>query len=186
MKRMSIVLSIVSMLFIGCQSSTPYKSAMREGHKFGFKNKKVSDGLYRVTFKGNEHTTRAQAETYMTYRAAELAKNQGYKYFEFVKRTDKKVLDFDANYAASSFDYPYVNGWSTIGQYRYPYYTSGFSWSYNPQLISVDTNERYTAIGYVRMHKKSENSSQDLLRADQVIVALQDNMKFHGNKRNVH
>ncbi len=74
-------------LLIGCLgsgcSSTPYQRDDTEG---GYVESKISEDIYRVTFRGNKHTLRRKIENYLGYRCAELTIEQGYDSFAFTER----------------------------------------------------------------------------------------------------
>jgi hypothetical protein len=90
MKRFAI--AVVASLALGlaaCQTApTPYQPLGTPGATLagGFTDQRLDDTHFRVTFKGNYLTSRDQVETYLLYRAADLAQSQGFDWFEMVSR----------------------------------------------------------------------------------------------------
>lgn len=88
-KMKKIVILLVSLIL--CYCSTPYQ---KSGLMGGFSEKKLEDGTYEVSFKGNGYTSKETVVKYMLYRCAELTDGEGYKYFEILsenKNTDSKT-----------------------------------------------------------------------------------------------
>jgi hypothetical protein len=71
-----------------CETQTPYQplEASAVGPSGGYSEARVDDNRWRVSFRGNEATSRDVVETDMLYRAAELTLAQGYDWFEGVQR----------------------------------------------------------------------------------------------------
>lgn len=69
----------------GCATRpTPYQP-MLEG--YGYSEQQLESNRYRVTFVGNEATSRSAVENYLTYRAAEITLQHGYDYFVVVEQS---------------------------------------------------------------------------------------------------
>ncbi|MFQ6613143.1 MAG: hypothetical protein ACE5D2_08615 [Fidelibacterota bacterium] len=58
--------------------ATPYRP---KGLLGGYSDKQVAEGVFEVRFEGNQHTSAQKVQTYLLYRSAELALEQGYPYF---------------------------------------------------------------------------------------------------------
>jgi hypothetical protein len=68
-----------------CATATPYQPLARgNAVTGGFTDERLDDTHFRVTFKGNDMTSRMRVENYLLYRAAELTADQGYDWFEMV------------------------------------------------------------------------------------------------------
>ncbi len=91
MKQVMIVVCVL--VLAGC--ATAYKPA---GWGGGYSDMKLQDDLYKVSFGGNAYTSKGKVENYALLRSAELALENGYKYFIIVKN--------DASIATSSFTTP--------------------------------------------------------------------------------
>jgi len=64
------------MLFSGC--ATPYQ---KSGLLGGYNDMKLQDNIYKVTFNGNDCISKSKVQDYALLRAAELTKEEGYRYF---------------------------------------------------------------------------------------------------------
>ena len=72
-----------------CVTATPYQPYRAEvagGIHGGFSEQRVAPDRYRVRFHGNELTSRDRVEGYLLYRAAELAIQNGYDWFQIIDR----------------------------------------------------------------------------------------------------
>jgi hypothetical protein len=70
------------------------------GFTGGYTETKMDEGLYRVTFNGNGHTTRNMVWRYWIYRCAELTTQMGYSHFILLRPDDpipKPVASADLN-----------------------------------------------------------------------------------------
>ena len=90
MRRVPIALAAALALSLGlaaCETATPYQP-LAAGAKVsgGFTDQRLDDNHFRVTFRGNDMTSREQVETYLLYRAAEVTVNNGFDWFEMVER----------------------------------------------------------------------------------------------------
>jgi hypothetical protein len=88
-----LITTLISMALIGCISPTPYQDAKTSFPKWGYADKKIEDGIYRVTFIGNPQTPLVDAYVYTLYRSAEIAQTNKASYFEVLQGfVDKNVL----------------------------------------------------------------------------------------------
>jgi hypothetical protein len=80
------------LLLAGCATATPYQPIGTEGARGGFAELRIAPNRYRVTFAGNNLTSRQRVETYLLYRAAELTLEQRFDCFTIEDRaTDRNV-----------------------------------------------------------------------------------------------
>jgi hypothetical protein len=89
MKRTAIVVAalLAPLLLFGCTTPTPYQPlAAGTGVSGGYSDQVLDDTHFQVSFSGNDMTPRAQVETYLLYRAAELTTAKGFDWFEMVER----------------------------------------------------------------------------------------------------
>lgn len=71
----------------GCETATPYQPLEKgSATSGGFTDQRLDADHFRVTFRGNDLTSRETVETYLLYRAAELTVSQGFDWFETVDR----------------------------------------------------------------------------------------------------
>lgn len=70
---------------------TPYKAA-KSASEYGFSSVQLAEGQYRVMFKATQATDAASVQEYTLYRAAEIAKAQGYSWLTITKTdVDRKT-----------------------------------------------------------------------------------------------
>jgi len=168
MKRWVLTAAAVVALAGGlaaCVTPTPYQplqaGAMPTG---GYSETHIEDDRWRVSFKGNDETSRGVVETYMLYRAAELTLAQGYDWFEAAQRhTDTHTQAY-----ALDFDGP---GWGPWGFRR------GFwgVWGdpFWAQDVDYEALQRYDASVEIVMHHGPKPGGDDhAFDAHQVIANL--------------
>lgn len=78
MKKISI-LFLIAALLQGC--ATAYQSS---GFSGGYSETQLDENVFRVTFRGNAYTSREKAYEFTLLRSAELALQNGYKYFVII------------------------------------------------------------------------------------------------------
>ncbi len=71
-----LIFVFISLVLMGC--ATGYQ---KDGLGGGFKDTKISEDLYRISFQGNAYTDRQQAADYALLRAAEVTTENGFNYF---------------------------------------------------------------------------------------------------------
>ena len=71
-----LALVVFTFLIAGC--ATGYQATSFSG---GYKDLKIQDGLYKISFEGNGYTSMEKAADFALLRAAELALEQGYPFF---------------------------------------------------------------------------------------------------------
>jgi hypothetical protein len=64
-----------------CATPGLYQQADAEAGRAGYAETRLGDGVWRVEFVGDDFTSRETVETYLLYRAAELAAENGYDWF---------------------------------------------------------------------------------------------------------
>ncbi|MBJ2130480.1 hypothetical protein JC525_16235 [Alteromonas sp. IB21] len=100
-KKLKTTLALIGATFAlaltGCSSSpiaapTPYKSASSKA-AYGYSSEKLSDNEIKVLFKATDKTPADLVQQYALYRAAEIAKSQGFSHLAIVKTSvDKKPV----------------------------------------------------------------------------------------------
>ena len=73
------ILIVSSVLLSGC--ATTYKS---NGFSGGYSETQLDENVFKVVFRGNEYTSRERVADFTLLRSAELAMQNGYKYFVIV------------------------------------------------------------------------------------------------------
>ena len=69
----------VALLSTGCLGATHYRA--HTGYKGGYADARLDENTFKVSFTGNDFTSRTTAETYLMYRCAELSVAAGYSHF---------------------------------------------------------------------------------------------------------
>jgi hypothetical protein len=150
MKTTATFLAAALALALGaCETATPYQPLVpTSAAAGGFTDQKLDDTHYRVTFRGNDVTSRDAVETYLLYRAAELTASSGFDWFEMVDRHTR-----DRGYAYLERDFPYRAGWSPYWRfhgrlgwaYWDPYWGSPF-WGGGYDVERIDEYEAVAEI----------------------------------------
>lgn len=82
---MRLILAAAGALALGaCATPTPYQPFAAE--QGGYREEKLGEARYRVTFAGNEATSPEQVGDHLLRRASELTLNQGYDWFVVANR----------------------------------------------------------------------------------------------------
>ncbi len=72
-----IIVSLMALTLASCSSEYQQSNALGNGYS----DKKIADDSYLVTYKGNQLTAKSKANDFLMLHAAELAVQNGYKYF---------------------------------------------------------------------------------------------------------
>lgn len=73
-----LLMLVLACLLAACAAPTPYG---QNGLLGGYTDEKLEPHMYRVTFRGNGHTSEDMVVKYWLYRCAELTLKNGYGYF---------------------------------------------------------------------------------------------------------
>ena len=82
----------------------------------GYSDEKIDATRYRVSFSGDNETTRGQVEDYLLRRAAEITVRAGYNYFAF----DNRSLETDTNLYRTTDNWDPMSGLAFGLGRRYP------------------------------------------------------------------
>jgi hypothetical protein len=147
MKRIAIgVAATLALGLAACETTpTPYQPlSSSNAVSGGFTDQRLDDTHFRVTFKGNDLTSREQVETYLLYRAAELTVSQGFDWFEMVDRNTVNRGDaFVTGYGGYWAPYWRFHGGWGWGQWD-PFWDGPWGAGYDVERI-----DRYEAIAEV-------------------------------------
>jgi hypothetical protein len=148
-KTPSLLMAAALLLVAACVTPTPYQPKDRAG--YGFSEERLEANRFRIDFRGNAVTDRAQVENAMLYRAAEVTLANGYDYFVATDR----ALDKHSSLVSEGPAYPnYYPG----PFFRGRYYARGFGWRgwYDP-FWDMPANyyqvTRYEASGEIVLYK---------------------------------
>lgn len=166
MKRLVLIAAAAGLtLLSACATPTPYQAAMPGGgYQTGYSDMRIEDDRYRISFSGNDLTSRQTVENYMLYHAAELTLNSGYDWFEVVHRdTDTRTR------TVSTPDDPFWGGmsWRFYGRRAWGPWGMGFDdWD------SVQYT-RYQASAEILMHKGQKADASNAYDAHAVKANLE-------------
>jgi hypothetical protein len=150
MTRFPLAAALTAALALaGCETATPYQPlAASNAISGGYSEQKLDDTHFRVSFKGNDVTSRSKVESYLLYRAAELTAVQGDDWFEMV---DKHTHDDQQAYVDPGFG----PGWGAYWRPSWTYFDRpGFGpWAGGPWMgvYSIDTVDHYEASAVIAM-----------------------------------
>ena len=110
-----------------CATATPYQQAVKSGGS-GYSHTQIESDRFTVSFAGNSLTDRETVETYLLYRAAEVALENGYSHFTLDdKDTEKKTrLVSTGSSLRRGYGSPLYGGLA----YRYDFFRPGLGWGY--------------------------------------------------------
>lgn len=130
MRIKHLLLASAAAILTACATATPYQSANLPNGKtgYGFSQTQVQDNRFTVSFAGNSLTDRETVETYLLYRSAELAVENGYNYFRVAEKDteEKKRVVGSPSYGAYGYGFanPYYRGFAC----NYDFYSPRYGW----------------------------------------------------------
>jgi hypothetical protein len=168
-----------ALMLAACVTATPYQPlGTRGAASGGFYEQRIEANRFRVSFAGNQFTSRQRVENYLLFRAAELTVQNGYDGFTIVDRDVERDVDTRVyNYGSPRL------GWGPYGFWRpsWRYYGGGFGWrSWDPWYggsfwandIDVRTVERYEATAEIVMHRGPRPGDPRSFDARQVMANI--------------
>ena len=160
------------MAMAGCETATTYQPAATAGAE-GYHESQIEPGRWRVTFRGNDLTSRETVENYLLYRAAELTVQSGNDWFRAVTR------NVDAQHSTYVDQPPTAGGyamvWRPYWRFRRHWYVPGWqTWDpWGPALfVDVHTVTSYEASAEIMMGKGEKPVGPDYFGARAVLDAL--------------
>jgi hypothetical protein len=172
--RRRLLLPVTAALALAaCATATPYQP-LGNRSSGGFAEQRIEANRYRVTFVGNDYTSRQTVENYLLFRAAELTVANGYDGFSIVRHdTDRNVEQriYDTGLRSS-----YYSGWRPYWRY----YGGGYGWrSWDPWFggpywgdnFDVRTVQRYETTAEIIMFRGNRGGASNF-NARQVIANL--------------
>lgn len=145
-----------------CATATPYQPNVRgQAVSGGYSDYRVGENRYRVSFAGNNLTSRDTVERYLLYRAAELTVQSGHDWFLMADRqTDRTTRTYVEPDPTWRYGYwrPY-----------WRYYGRGWGWrTWDPfwgdpfwaDRVDVRTVEKYEAMAEIVMYRGAPPSTE--------------------------
>lgn len=160
-------------LLAACAGPTDYRPASGPADT-GYAVTQVAADRYLVRFEGNAATARQTVETYMLYRAAELADRTGHPYFAIVEDETEREVDVDVYSAGPGF-YGYGAGFGIGPNWGYPYYGT---WGVAGPDPMVTTTDSYTAFATVEMLDSRPEGRRDVFTTQEVLTTLRPQIDF--------
>ena len=173
--RSTLAISFTAALALAaCTTATPYQPIGTRGASGGYASQQIEDNRYRVSFAGNQFTSRERVENYLLYRAAELAVQQGYNGFTIVQRATDR--DVETNVSRDPFGPGPYGYWSPYWRYSGPWgWRSWDPWYGDPffsSSVDVRTIDRYEAHAEIVMYRGTRPNNPYSFDARQVMRNL--------------
>ncbi len=106
---MKKILCIVFSLFLVAGCATAYKAAKKPTAN-GYFSVQLQEGLFNVSFKGNEETSVKVAKDYALLRSAEVCLENGYQSFSIAESRDMSITEeFFVNGYGGSSTQPHID-----------------------------------------------------------------------------
>lgn len=149
-RRTILVVACLGAALAACTTATPYQpmgSPSSQGSG-GYSDVRLEPDRWRVTFAGNELTSRETVETYLLYRAAELTVQSGYDWFSTTQRSTDATTQV--------YTYPIARPWGPGWGPRWRYYDGLGAWrTWDPwrsdPFFDVDQVTQYEASAEIVM-----------------------------------
>lgn len=157
--RTAKLLAIVGLSFLvfGCSTPTPY-GPLENGK--GYSERQTEGDRYRVSFTGNSLTSRETVESYLLYRAAELALQSGNNHFRIVQQD----LETRTTYFESVTASPVYGGFGYSRFYgRRGFYGPGFGAFTTVRSRPITS---YEAVANIIVFSAPESASGERLHGD--------------------
>lgn len=156
MKYLNFVITSTILIFL-MSCSTPYQP---KGMLGGYSEEKILTNMYKVEFKGNQHTKPDLIQKYLLYRCAELTKENGFEYFTVVS----EERHFDEFVSRQESVQPWTKSGSMSG---------GLKVYANPDLQNPTSSTNYTGVYFIKFLKEiNEKYKNAVFNVDEVMEEL--------------
>lgn len=164
----------LALLVTACATPTPYQPLERgRAAAGGYSEQRIEDNRYRVTFVGNQFTSRDRVENYLLYRAAELTVQSGYDGFTMVQRDTERDVDTQISRPLGAGPYPYWRPyWRYYGSFGWRHWDPWFGDPFWADTVDVRTVERYEATAEIVMFRGARPDDPRSFDARQVMANL--------------
>ena len=163
-----------AMVVGACAGPTTYRQADSPTDE-GYRTTQLSENRYRVSFDGNAVTSRETVESYLLFRAAELAQRTGHPYFAVVDDETERQVDVERYYSAPGFyGYGPRLGYGP-GFAGFPYYSTLPGYWPRPQVVTRDS---YEAFATIEMLDARPADRDDVFDASKVTATLGPQVEF--------
>jgi hypothetical protein len=143
---------VAALAVAACTTATPYQPL--RGSSGGFAEQRVDQNRYRVSFTGNEYTSRQRVEDYLLYRAAELTLANGYDSFTVVRGETEEDREVSVSPGWGSYSPHWRPHWSYYGRpYGWRHWDPWFGAPYWADGVDIDTVSSYEATAEILMNR---------------------------------
>ncbi len=147
MKR-ALLFAAAALTLTACETATPYQPANTQGDQVsgGYSDQQIEPDRWRVSFAGNDLTSRDTVEKYLLFRAAQLTLAQGYDWFETTDRHTERKTDYVGDASWGGYWGPQWGLWSPRVGWGYGYW-GGPGWAgwEGPGAVDIEQVRRYNA-----------------------------------------
>ena len=145
------------LIFFLVNCSTPYQP---KGMLGGYTEEKIMTNMYKVEFKGNQHTKPELTQKYLLYRCAELTQENGFKYFAIVS----EERHFDEFASRQQSTQPFKPSSSS----------SGGNWVYaDPNFENPTSSTNYTGVYFIKfLNDVDDKYKNAVFNVDEVMEEL--------------
>ena len=171
-------------LLAACATATPYQPAqLGNDVSGGYSSEQLAPDRYRVSFSGNQYTSRERVENYLLFRAAQLAQQNGYTGFRVVRNDTDRDVDqelvtrpapFGLGYGGFS---PYWRFGGGFGSAFYDPYVGG---PFYADTVDVRTIRRFDATAVIQLVRTPVTTGSQTYNAQDVITRLRDTIERPG------
>ena len=170
-KRRRLLLAPVAaaLAVAACTTATPYQPLRSSG---GFAEQRIEQNRYRVSFTGNEYTSRQRVENYLLFRAAELTLANGFDSFTIVRSATERDVDIRTSPGWGSYSPYWRPYWRYYGRpYGWRTWDPWYGGPYWADSVDIDTVTSYEATAEIVM-SRGPGAGPHSFNARQVIANL--------------
>lgn len=170
-----LVATVSAGLLAACSTATPYQPINQASNAVagGYASQQLATDRYRVSFRGNQYTSRERVENYLLYRAAQLAQQNGYQAFRVVRRETDRDVDQELVRQPVGLGYggfaPY---WSFGGGFGTSIYNPYVGGSFYADTIDVRTIDSYEASATIQLLRDRTPTGSQTYDVQDVISRL--------------
>jgi predicted small lipoprotein YifL len=150
-KIKSFTLLLLIFTFTGCTTTYPSYQPYNSKTETGYRDLKLSNNIYKVSFVGNEYFSEELVGNYLLKRCAELTIERGYKYFIILKDDTKLIASWTTSSSSTNFSprIPILPKNSNEFPYSYPDFPTSTS-------AETRTFNKYSDIAIIRLLKDNK------------------------------
>lgn len=152
---------LLALMLAGCVTSTAYQPAA-EPDDFGYRQVKLTQSHYRISFAGNHYTARETVELFALYRAAEATLEAGRQYFRIISQQTSPITQTQGDQVSLGGGY----GWG------FHPWSAGASYG-----VGVRSYTRYESVLEIDIAEDLPHAGADIYNARQVQDNLRDRVQ---------